>query len=187
MTMYNGNIPMNYQASYIPWYMNDGVHTLGDTANSFNDLFASQNVERRQYEMGEQSANNQMLRDLYVQEIANEFNAREAEKQRAFEEQMSNSAYTRAVADMKNAGINPILAIGNGGAAVPQGASASASGARSGGSNYSGTHSNSGLVGLLAILSGLLARGKTNGSTLTQTFDKHGELVRSVVNSKMKK
>lgn len=46
-----------------------------------------------------------------------EFQAKEAQLQRDWYESMSNSAYTRAVADMKNAGINPILAYAQGGAA----------------------------------------------------------------------
>lgn len=55
------------------------------------------------------------------------FNAQEAQKQRDFEEKMSNSAYTRAVDDMKNAGLNPSQMYNNGGssASTPSGAAAS--------------------------------------------------------------
>ena len=52
------------------------------------------------------------------------FGSKQASDNRDFQAQMSNTAYTRAVADMKNAGINPILAGKFGGASTPQGAMA---------------------------------------------------------------
>lgn len=53
------------------------------------------------------------------------FNSAEAEKQRAWETEMSNTAYSRARQDMENAGINPIL-LGNSAqaASTPTGAAA---------------------------------------------------------------
>lgn len=67
------------------------------------------------------------LTGLIGGERANAANAKEAQKNRDFQERMSNTQYQRGVKDLSAAGLNPALAYQQGGAGTPTGSSAAGS------------------------------------------------------------
>lgn len=106
---------------------NFGLSSLNESAREVSDPGSLTSFLDRFFAPGEYND----LRQDYLNALDREFNAEQAQKNRDFEEYMSNTAYQRAVKDMKLAGINPILAFSQGGASTPAGSSASSSGSKS--------------------------------------------------------
>lgn len=104
--------------------VNSSQNSSKSVSNSWSNTAGNLASERARLRAAEANAN---ARDAW--ESAADYNARQAQVQRDWEEYMSNTQYQRAVQDMIKAGLNPILAAGNGisGASIGSGAAASMS------------------------------------------------------------
>ena len=146
-----------------------GLKAPGAYRGLGSSWFNAEAVAQEDWYRNEQAQNNQLFRDLYFQEQTNAFNAQEAQKQRDYDERMSNSQYQRAVDDMKKAGLNPVLALGGNGASFHGGASASSGGSRSS-SGYRSSGANDDLGSLLgtvaSVVAGLYTAGASNATKI---------------------
>lgn len=157
-----GVISSGMDSSYTSDYA-DSTEPVGDTYRGIGaDWFNQKNIAKEDFKRAEQAADNQLKRDLYLFEQNKAF----SREQMDWQERMANSSYQRAVEDMKRAGINPVMAINQGGAATPSVPSAGSSRSSSGYRNADGVNTTGLVASIISLIAGVYGTAAKNATSL---------------------
>lgn len=164
----------------------NGYSAMATAANAVNNLASTGDLPGGSYtyHFGDLLTGNyasgiasdkEYLRNAALQLQTQEYNSAEAEKQRQYETDMSNTSYQRAAADLEAAGFNKALLVMNGGsngASTPSGDSASSSASRVNAQNTKG------LGSILAKVASLCVSAYAVGSLGASSFLKYLKYLR---------
>lgn len=129
------------------------------------------------------SAAQQMEYQTQSAERAMQFSAEQQQQLMDYNERMANTAYQRGVADMKKAGINPILAAGGGSFAAATPAASAAAGVAQSGSQAEVSENNYALQYLQTILQGFGSIYNSSASIHNTSTQAKVQMFSSLMNS----
>lgn len=161
-----------------------GIGDIAKAAGAVNSLSSALTASRN----GSSSSTNWDLAAAYntaAMHEAMEYNSAEARKNRDFQERMSNTAYQRAVKDMRAAGINPILRYTQGGRTTPSGSAASSSMSSIGREMASSSYGIAGLMEGFGQIAGALENLGINSGSAKEVIVNTYNNVTSAVEEKL--
>lgn len=165
--------------------LNSVSKTTGTTSNQANAISAASAQAAMAQSAQEAAINRAFQQQNWEQTSA--YNAAEAQKNRDWQEKMSNTAYQRAMSDMLAAGLNPILAYQQGGASTPTGSVASMGtlgGAMGNGYSFQGVQESADSLKNIAVVTELAGTAFETVSAGIQRYGSLKKYVRAVLNGK---